>query len=180
MSRYPALLSDPARHLQLLGTDRGWKLSQPHDFSTSYPHVKSCPPRTRTEGKDWESGGGRPALLSGERSSCPASRLLWGRAGIRWPSLPLGTPWDVLVRATVQNRKRAGIKIFFIGVRTRTYSDFGGRRNPFFCADSCNMAGNRERRVRSVKFEGRSLMFEVRGSRRPNYAKQSQFPPRRQ
>ncbi len=33
-------------------------------------------------------------------------------------------PCDVPVRATVQNRKRTGIRIFFIGVRIRTYSIF--------------------------------------------------------
>ncbi len=50
------------------------------------------------------------------------------------------------VRATVQNLKRAGTKIFFIGVRTRTYGDCPKRGTEavaegdaihFFRHDSC-------------------------------------------
>ncbi len=63
--------------------------------------------------------------------------------GIRWQFRPLKNPYDVLVRATVQNQKRAGAKIFFTGLRTRTYDDFKGWRSPFFRSDSCNMAGIR-------------------------------------
>jgi len=53
-------------------------------------------------------------------------------------------PRDALIRATVRNPKRAGAKIFFMGVGTRTYGGFGGWRDPFSSTDSCNIAGIRE------------------------------------
>jgi hypothetical protein len=64
-------------------------------------------------------------------------------------------PCDVPIRATVQNLKRVDTEIFFIGVRTRTYGDFGRSHTPFFRTDSCNTAGNRGRRIdrRSLKYE---------------------------
>jgi hypothetical protein len=73
----------------------------------------------------------------------PTERVRWEFGAIPAP----GNPCHVLVRATVQNRKQAGTKIFFIRVTTSTYGDFGGWRNPFFCADSRNTAGNRGRRI---------------------------------
>jgi hypothetical protein len=73
--------------------------------------------------------------------------------------------YDDLIRATVQNLKRVGTKIFFIGVRTRTYGDFGGWRNPFSRFDSCNTARNREGRIDLG--EVGSVKFDVRSKRRP-------------
>ena len=88
----------------------------------------------------------------------------WGRNSVA--VLATQDPCDALIRATVPNPKRAGTKIFFIGVGTRTYGDFGGWRNPFFSTDSCNIAGIREgyeqkSKVRSEKAKGR----ETRGGR---------------
>jgi len=87
---------------------------------------------------------------------------------------PWGTPCNVLVRATVQNPKRAGTEIFFIGVRTRTYGDFGGQRNSLFWPNPCNTAGNGGARI-----DRRSLKCEVRCLKQGTHrAKQSQFPRR--
>ncbi len=92
----------------------------------------------------------------GIRHRMPAAPRVRGVVGIRWQSLPLRNPYGVLVRATVQNPKRAGTKIFFIGFRTRTYGDFRGWRSPFFRQNSCNTAGNR-----GTHMNRRSLKCEV-------------------
>ena len=84
--------------------------------------------------------------------------------GIQRQSLPLSNPRDVLVRATVQNLKRIDRKIFFTGIRTRTYSDFGKRRSPFFRADSCNTAGIREARVDLVDISHMTFARQQRPS----------------
>ncbi len=73
--------------------------------------------------------------------SCRAPLVGCGRNSAAIPAAQ--NPYDVHVRATVPNPKQAGAKIFFIGVGTRTYGDFGGWRNPLFSPDSCNTAGNR-------------------------------------
>ena len=106
--------------------------------------------------------------------------------GIRWRSIapggqsefgdnpcPLRNPYDALVRATVQDPKPVGTKIFFIRFRTMTYSDLGGGRNPFFRQVSCNTAGNRGTRINreSLKCEVRCLKQEA-----VDRAKRTQFP----
>jgi len=106
--------------------------------------------------------------------------------GIRWRSIapggqsefgdnpcPLRNPYDALVRATVQDPKPVGTKIFFIRFRTMTYSDLGGGRNPFFRQVSCNTAGNRGTRINreSLKCEVRCLKQEA-----VDCAKRTQFP----
>jgi hypothetical protein len=70
-------------------------------------------------------------------------------------STPSSAPHEegVHICATVANLTRVGTTIFFTVGRTRTYGDFGERRNPSFRADSCNTAGNRGRRMNREKFE---------------------------
>jgi hypothetical protein len=87
--------------------------------------------------------------------------------------IPLGQYWDGPVCATVQNQKRAGTKIFFIGVTIRTYGDFGGWGDPFFCADSCNTAlcrGTLCPRIVDSRLRGKDMFMNYE-----TYAKQSQL-----